>query len=218
MHVERGRLQGAAFEALIDELAQIARDAGGKEPDKAALAESVRRPLSLYAVGFLTPLGAKPSPLGKIARPLRSVLALLGSREHESDLVSTLSSRPGWDQEWAGLRLLTMIEDLHALEKEARAGSQPARPRRGRPRDGGLYFLVHELASVWAATTGEPFTQEWHGKIPLAPGARFVEGAVRFLDPTSLSGLREATKRVVADRRRGKRWVSGKGVTFDNSM
>lgn len=154
MHVERGRFHGAAFAALIEELAKLARDACGKEPDKAALAESVRSPLSLYAVGFFTS-DVKPSPLGKIARPLRPVLALLRSKEREADLVSTLSRRPGWDRKWAGLRLLTMIEDLDALEKEARAGSS-GRPRRGRPRNDGLYFLVHELASVWAATTGKP--------------------------------------------------------------
>ena len=211
MNDSPGRLRGAASAALVGGLAGIARNAGGKEPDKVELAESVRSALAIYACVYLE---FKPSPLRKFARPIADVLKLLKGREHEIDLISTLRREGSRmrDRNWARLRLLRLIEDLEQLEGEVRV-KPSRRTKRGRPGNPDLHRLVHELASGCVAATGKPFTQMWHNKEPLSPGAQFVEAAVRFLDPKILPALPNMTERVVADRLEGKQWVRGKGVT-----
>jgi hypothetical protein len=217
--VERERLHGAAFAGLIDELAKIARDAGGKEPDTAELTQIVSGALGFFRA--FSDDDFRPSPLRKYARPIADVLELLRREEHQAELISILHPTVmtaeqrhderlrARDQELARLRLAAMIRGLEQLERPA--NMVRCKRERGRPGDEDLWLLVHNLASIWAAATGKPFTQLWHDKVSSSPGARFVEAAVRFLDPGLLPALPKMTERVVADRRRGKRWATWDG-------
>lgn len=185
--VERGRLHGAAFEALIEELAQIARGACGKKPDRAALAESVGGALAFFGA---FPDYRPPSPLREYARPIADVLKLLRGEELVADQAA-------------------LIEGLEQLECTV---NPFLRPRgKGRPGNDELWLLVHALASTWTDATGKPFTQAWNRKAPQSPGAQFVYAAVSFLDPSLLHALPKMTERIVAERRNGKRWATCAG-------
>lgn len=189
MHVERGRFHGAAFAALIEELAKIARDDGGKEPDMDELAESVGGALDFFGA---FPDYVPPSPLRKYASPIADVLELLRSEE-------ALAANQ-----------VALIEGLERLECLVNPFGTAPRGR-GRPSNGELWLLVHNLASIWTETTGKRFTQLWHSKVPGTPGARFVHAAVGFLDPALLPALPKMTERVVAERRKGRRWATWAG-------
>ena len=188
--------RGAAFETLLKELVEIIRRSGKKlnEEESRRLNEGMDSALRFY--GFLRL--SKPFDLHQIAKPLARVIKELKREEYEPMLIRTLEP-PIWVGPGAR-RVTDLITDL---EKLLEIHGAPQQLKRARPENLDLHRFVHHLAHVWQFVTGRPFTQEWHGREPLSPGAQFVHAVVSYIDDASLAATPKMTERVVAERRKG---------------
>src|SRR5208282_2476906 len=154
---------------------------------------------ALFFYGFLRL--SKPFSLHRIAKPLARVIKELKRKEYEPMLIRTLGPT-GWTglEDPGALRVAALIADLEKLLEKHGA---PQRRKRARPENLDLHYFVHRLAHVWQFVAGRPFTQEWHGREPVSPGAQFVHAVVSYIDEASLAATPKMTERVVAERRKG---------------
>jgi hypothetical protein len=198
--IDRKRIdRGAAFETLLKELVEIICRSGKKlnEEELSGLNKGMDNALFFY--GFLRLY--KPFDLHRIAKPLARVIKELKRKEYEPMLIRTLGPA-GWVglEDPGALRVTALIADLERLLERHGA---PQRRKRARPGNLDLHYFVHLLARVWHSVTSRPFTQEWHGKEPVSPGAQFAHAVVSYIDAASLAATPKMTERVVAERRKG---------------
>jgi hypothetical protein len=198
--IDRKRIdRGAAFETLLKELVEIIRQSGKmlNEKEWRGLNEGMDSALFFYGCLRLS----KPFTLYRIANPLARVIKELKRKEYEPMLIRTLGPAvSAGTQDPGALRVAALITDLERL-LEMHGALQ--RRKRARPENLDLHRFVHHLARVWQFVTGRPFTQEWHGREPVSPGAQFVHAVVSYIDDANLGATPKMTERVVAERRKG---------------
>jgi hypothetical protein len=195
-------LDGEAFDALMAELAAIARQANDAV-DIEDLRNGVGQAIQWYLAGWFTADYVSKITLEEIAEPLARVIEILERQENVHPVVLELGRETelGYaDIKGGAERRGALIDDLKRI-----AAIERRENGRGRPERKDLHQLVHQLANEWLCLTGADFTRHWNGKEPKSLGAQFVHAVVTFIDPdpVTLGAVPKMMERVARERKEG---------------